>query len=275
MRVLAKIIFIFLMMGENLYSNSFSIRVAIDNSFIHTYKNKIGKWVQNQIHKNKNFIHEQCKKFECNEIDVVEINGNDLKKAFIFFPYSKSYLDLLLKKGYGRRLVDLDGRSFLWPVEDVTITSPFGTRNRKPHVGLDLSASIGTPVLAAQGGIVKFAGWNSGYGFSIIIEHIDGKETLYAHLSQIFLKEGDEVNIGQIIGLSGNTGRSTGPHLHFEVRYLGIFLNPENFLSDYIYTSESLMFESTEGYVFKEKNQNLTEVKYISPNSYGSSFHLE
>ena len=81
--------------------------------------------------------------------------------------------------------------------------------------------------MASSGGTVTRAGWGSGYGYVVYIQHADGRETRYGHLSRVLVNVGDHVDQGDKIALSGNTGRSTGPHLHFEVRLNGIKLNPE------------------------------------------------
>ena len=112
---------------------------------------------------------------------------------------------------------------FIWPVEGV-LTSPYGERHRvmggggtRFHAGIDLSVPTGTPVQAAQEGIVVFAGYNGAFGKAVKIEHQHGFSTLYAHNSRILVHVGQTVQTGQVICLSGSTGRSTGPHLHFEV----------------------------------------------------------
>lgn len=111
-------------------------------------------------------------------------------------------------------------RGFLrWPLSSVQVTSPFGQRGASFHEGLDLRAPVGTPILAAQGGTVIYAGSRiRGYGRMVVISHLNGITTIYAHQSRLFVRKGQRVKQGQRIGLSGNTGHSTGPHLHFEVR---------------------------------------------------------
>lgn len=115
---------------------------------------------------------------------------------------------------------------------DGPITSDYGLR-RHPirrttlfHAGIDISAPAGTPILATGDGIVAFAGWHGGYGQKITISHGYGFSTVYAHLSKAIVREGQRVKRGDIIALSGNTGMSTGPHLHYEVRKNGMTLNP-------------------------------------------------
>ncbi|MET0752719.1 MAG: peptidoglycan DD-metalloendopeptidase family protein [Pyrinomonadaceae bacterium] len=118
------------------------------------------------------------------------------------------------------------------------ISSGFGTRFHpidkvtKFHAGMDIAAPVGTPIGAAAEGIVTFAGWSKGYGNLVVIKHADGKETRYGHTSKMFVKEGDSVVAGQQIAAVGSTGKSTGPHLHFEVRENGQAVNPQKFLSN-------------------------------------------
>jgi murein DD-endopeptidase MepM/ murein hydrolase activator NlpD len=97
------------------------------------------------------------------------------------------------------------------------------------HEGVDIGAKTGTEVLAADSGMVSFAGWNGNYGYLVKIDHGGGKETRYAHLSKMAVKTGDTVTKGKVIGYVGSTGRSTGPHLHFEVRINGTAKNPLGF----------------------------------------------
>jgi len=98
------------------------------------------------------------------------------------------------------------------------------------HHGIDIAASIGTPVLAARQGDVKSVGWSEIYGNMIIVDHGGGMESLYGHLSGIDVKVGYPVYAGQRIGSCGNTGNSTGPHLHFEIRKNGTSVDPASYL---------------------------------------------
>ncbi|MGE0568726.1 MAG: peptidoglycan DD-metalloendopeptidase family protein, partial [Bacteroidia bacterium] len=101
------------------------------------------------------------------------------------------------------------------------VTSEFGWRRRRPHYGTDIDLVTGDSVLAAFDGMVRIAKKVGGYGNCIIIRHNNGLETVYGHLSEIDVEVGQLVKAGEIIGLGGNTGRSTGDHLHWEIRYLG------------------------------------------------------
>jgi murein DD-endopeptidase MepM/ murein hydrolase activator NlpD len=98
------------------------------------------------------------------------------------------------------------------------------------HTGIDISAPVGTPVKATADGIVLHASWNAGYGRCVIIDHGNGYQTWYAHLSQFDVMEGQEIRQGEIVGRVGTSGRSTGPHLHYEVRIHSTPVNPYRFM---------------------------------------------
>lgn len=116
-------------------------------------------------------------------------------------------------------------RKYLWPAQG-RISSFFGQRWGRMHEGLDIAALTGTPVVAAKAGRVVQTGWYGGYGETIMIDHRNNVVTLYGHLSKILVEPGQQVEKGQTIGEVGNTGRSTGPHLHFEVRIQGEPIDP-------------------------------------------------
>ena len=124
------------------------------------------------------------------------------------------------------------------PVEKMRITSNFGTRNDpftgkpKKHRGIDFAGKIGTELMAVAPGRVVSAGERVGYGTTVEIDHGLGFTTLYAHLSQALVTRGDWVRPGTVIGLAGSTGRSTGPHLHYEIRYKGVPFDPSKFVKD-------------------------------------------
>lgn len=131
----------------------------------------------------------------------------------------------------------LDHTPSLWPVHS-TIISRFGSRfhpvwgEYRQHTGVDIKAHSGTKVYAAANGVISFSGWQRGYGKIIQIRHGYGYETYYAHNSRLLVSNGKRVKKGQLIAVSGNTGITTGPHLHFEVRVNGKPANPVSFLQD-------------------------------------------
>ena len=117
----------------------------------------------------------------------------------------------------------------IWPVQG-PITSPFGMRWGRMHEGIDIGVPYGTPIHAAASGAVIYAGWMSGYGNLIVIDHGNGLATAYGHQSSIVVSCGQDVAQGQTIGYVGSTGHSTGPHLHFEVRVNGNPVDPLGYL---------------------------------------------
>lgn len=120
--------------------------------------------------------------------------------------------------------------AYMMPVEGYVFTSPFGQRWGRAHEGIDLAVPTGTVVAAAADGVVIQSGENGGYGISIYVDHGNGIITRYGHLSQAYAQVGREVKQGETIGLSGNTGNSTGPHLHFEIRIGDVAVNPANYV---------------------------------------------
>lgn len=123
------------------------------------------------------------------------------------------------------------GENFTWPTPfSARPSSHFGPRRRRFHYGLDLAQPTGEPIYAAFDGVVRISKRNRSYGNLVIIHHANGLETYYAHMSRRDVVPGQQVKSGEIIGLCGNTGRSFGSHLHFEIRYMGNALNPEDVL---------------------------------------------
>jgi murein DD-endopeptidase MepM/ murein hydrolase activator NlpD len=142
--------------------------------------------------------------------------------------------DSLLKQEWADAL-----KPGLRPVDDLRIGSAFGRRidpitgQVATHTGLDFPGPVGTPVKATAGGVVVSAAWHAGYGRLVEIDHGDEVVTRYAHLKEFKVRQGDLVRPGQVIGLLGNSGRSTGPHLHFEVWVGGRVRNPRAYLRDH------------------------------------------
>lgn len=140
----------------------------------------------------------------------------------------------LLNEGKARYSLSVPDR---WPVHG-WLTSNFGFRHSpvsgssRFHAGLDIASPVGTPVSAPSNGVVVASGWKDGYGQMLVLDHGFGFQTLYGHNSKLLVKEGDYVRRGQKIALVGMSGRTTGPHLHYEVHVDGIPANPLNFMSD-------------------------------------------
>jgi murein DD-endopeptidase MepM/ murein hydrolase activator NlpD len=111
------------------------------------------------------------------------------------------------------------------------ITSEFGMRGYRHHYGIDINLETGDPVFSAFEGTVRVAKYSPTYGFYVILRHLNGLETLYAHLSEISVRTGDYLQAGDMLGLGGNTGRSRGSHLHFEIRFLGQQIDPRQVIA--------------------------------------------
>lgn len=111
------------------------------------------------------------------------------------------------------------------------VTSSYGMRRYRMHKGTDIKVQIGDSIRSAWDGQIRIVGWDpQGYGYYVVVRHTNGLETIYGHLSTPLIDEYQKVNAGDVIGLGGNTGRSTGSHLHFEIRYLGEAMNPASFI---------------------------------------------
>ncbi len=121
----------------------------------------------------------------------------------------------------------IDCSDFSMPLANTYITSNYGFRGRRMHYGTDLKLQVGDTIQAAFAGKVRVCNYDrGGYGYYVVVRHNNGFETVYGHLSDFLVEEGQDVKVGEPIALGGNTGRSTGPHLHFEVRVKGQPINP-------------------------------------------------
>lgn len=166
-------------------------------------------------------ISKRTKSSEKTFYDTSAIYTEDWKNNQTFCYSNKKY-DVT----EGITLVD-SVHSYAFPIENKT-TSPFGKRHSSFHKGIDIPLKTGEGIVAAFDGKVRYAKYNSGgFGNLVIIRHVNGLETYYAHLSKFKVKPNQIVKAGQLIGLGGTTGRSYSPHLHFEVRYKDKALNPE------------------------------------------------
>lgn len=162
--------------------------------------------------------------------DVYKENGIVTEKQAIAEKVLKEPVTKQVKVGTKERPRYMATGKFRHPFSAGLITSRYGSRSRGFHTGIDLAGSTGSPVYASDGGTVSFAGWSGGYGKVIKINHGNGYETYYAHLSSINVSNGQKVAKGEMIGRVGSTGNSTGPHLHFEIRLNGRTLNPANYI---------------------------------------------
>lgn len=154
------------------------------------------------------------------------ITKRDIKKTEVI---TKSANEIILVGTKEKPKTAPTGK-FAYPIRTYTITSYFGERWGRMHEGIDFAASTGTPIYASDGGTVTKAAMTSGYGNCVVINHGSGRVTLYGHCSKILVSSGDKVYQGQEIALVGSTGRSTGPHLHFEIQLNGTSVDPLKYL---------------------------------------------
>jgi murein DD-endopeptidase MepM/ murein hydrolase activator NlpD len=188
-----------------------------------------------------------------NEINLFSGNRNDYPIATNFillagdstpYPANVLYHSWNTEKAnpYGRTLFINDSSQTLLLKDDYwscgftmpivgKITSRFGWREGMNHNGIDIDLEVWDSVKTAFPGMVRYIGYTGGYGRLVVIRHYNGLETYYAHLHRYKVKVGDQVDAGDIIGLGGSSGKSTGSHLHFEVRYKGVPFNPEHIIS--------------------------------------------
>ena len=165
-------------------------------------------------------------------LNVITENGEFIESQPISSTVTTEPITQVVAMGTKARPVTASYGEFIWPVQG-TFSSPFGYRGSGFHSGIDICNSLGTPISAADGGTVTYAGSGAGYegyGNIVVITHDNGNQTYYAHLDSISVNVGDKVYRGQEIGTMGNTGRSTGVHLHFEIRIDGEAVDPMNYL---------------------------------------------
>jgi murein DD-endopeptidase MepM/ murein hydrolase activator NlpD len=224
--ILALILIIISAMSTISYAGD---KISIDNWDVHQYRGNPGLW---KLIESKNHLRAALKKYGTSYKDFYSLNGRNFKyNSYLFIPYSMSYLKELKKKNLKRKIVNVSRDQFIWPIAEVDrISSPFGMRWGVFHNGVDLPKRRGTPVIAAMDGIVIESAYSGGYGNTISIQCRNNIFTRYSHNSVLLVKKGDLVKKGQVIAFVGSTGNSTGNHLHFEIRYKNIPLNPLDFL---------------------------------------------
>jgi len=206
-----------------------TVKIELDNKQIQQYRGKLGLWVAVDSRAGLNAI---AAKHHSSVKDVELINDKITFGTYLFVPFGEAYLKSLNERHIRRETVNSVKDEFIWPIESFErISSSFGQRNGRLHEGVDIPVPRGIPVLAVKDGTVVASSYaTGGHGNSVAIRHKNNCFTVYSHNSVNFVKVGDVVKKGQIIGLVGSTGNSTGNHLHFEVRYLDIPLNPLDFL---------------------------------------------
>jgi len=169
------------------------------------------------------------------ELQVVWENGKEVSSTRLSSVVLTAAVNKVITRGQAVTVASRSGStgsgsgSIIWPIKG-KITSRFGYRSRGYHTGIDIDGSTGDSIKAAAAGTVLYAGWCGNYGYFIKIDHGDGLQTAYAHLSKMYVSVGDTVNQGEKIAAMGNTGNSTGSHLHFEVLINGRQVNPLKYL---------------------------------------------
>ena len=171
-------------------------------------------------------------------------------------------------------LVDSIHPNFVIP-HDGIVTSTYKQRGRRFHYGTDVDVITGDTLKSCFDGVVRYSDYSSGgYGNLVVIRHYNGIETYYAHLDKLLVKTNDEVNAGDIIGLGGTTGRSTGSHLHFEMRFFGNALNPEKVID---FTTKTLISDSLamhkELFHYKRNYQYRPAAQQLATNDGDKSYH--
>lgn len=183
----------------------------------------------------KDSIETLAKEFNLSKDKIKDLNSDKKFVAgeWIFIPLKRGILGSSVESTSFDPNKYLKSGEFLWPVPaSSTISSGFGRRWGRMHEGLDIPGKVGLNVVAAADGVVVYSGSEiGGYGNITVLAHKNGFFTVYAHANKNYTKEGQRVYRGQVIAQLGMTGRSTGPHLHFEIRKNGESIDPQNFLA--------------------------------------------
>ncbi|MBR6720061.1 MAG: peptidoglycan DD-metalloendopeptidase family protein [Clostridia bacterium] len=164
------------------------------------------------------------------EYTTEKINGETVSESITGETVLTEVEARVIRKGEKNYQKGVAVGTFKNPAEGV-LTSPFGPRWGRMHKGIDIAATTGTPMYAADGGEVIYSGWMSGYGYLVQIDHKNGYTTYYAHCSTLHVNVGDKVAKGDLIADMGSTGNSTGPHLHFEIRLDNVPMDPEDYVN--------------------------------------------
>jgi len=162
---------------------------------------------------------------------VAKLNGDETGREIMSTKVIKAPQNKIISKGSKPLPVKGATGNFISPLVSYRISSRYGKRGRGFHSGIDLAVATGTSVRASDGGVVTIAGWKSSYGYLVEIDHGNGVKTRYGHNSQLNVKVGQTVSQYEEIAKSGNTGRSTGPHVHFEIRFDNVTANPEKYVN--------------------------------------------
>ncbi len=161
---------------------------------------------------------------------VSKVNGSEVDREVVDKTVVEEAKDRVISKGTKPLPTKGATGNFIAPLSSYRVTSPFGYRWGGFHYGIDLATPTGTPVMASDGGTVTIAGWYGNYGYLVEIKHSNGVRTRYGHNSKVLVSVGQQVSQYEVIAKSGNTGRSTGPHVHFEIRFDGVCANPADYV---------------------------------------------
>jgi murein DD-endopeptidase MepM/ murein hydrolase activator NlpD len=195
--------------------------------------------IHHELHRRYRDHQEQALEFQAMADSLTHINNTN-EEVFELFPamdlytvWDDDHVDPLIGKGpvHIPDTMDIDVSHFFPPIKGA-ITSPYGWRHRRMHKGTDIKLYTGDTVYAAFTGRVRIKKFDRrGYGYYLVLRHSNGLETVYGHLSRFIANQDDLVKAGDPIALGGSTGRSTGPHLHFEMRFMGIALDPSTIIN--------------------------------------------
>lgn len=184
----------------------------------------------NSMYKNEKKVKVKGEKGKSNIIaKITKHNGVEVERKIIKEEIVSKPVDELIVKGTKKLPLTAATGAFILPTRG-SLSSRYGMRWGRMHKGIDLAAKTGTPINAADGGTVTYAGYKGAYGYLVEINHGNGFVTRYGHCNKIYVKKGAKVYKGQKIAAVGNTGRSTGPHVHFEVLKNGVHQNPSKYV---------------------------------------------
>lgn len=183
--------------------------------------------------------------------------GGDWSNEVLFF-FNKDFDPSKMEDSIKMVLQDNEGHCFYMPRQGI-LSSNFGWRRWKFHYGVDIDLNKGDTVRCAFDGVVRISKLGWGYGNVIVVRHLNGLETLYGHLSASSVVPNQPVKAGEMLGLGGSTGRSTGPHLHFEIRYQGTPLNPNSFID---FTNGTVWKDTT--YISKKSFRYVSDIKKVA-----------
>ncbi|MDD6310939.1 MAG: peptidoglycan DD-metalloendopeptidase family protein [Firmicutes bacterium] len=210
-----------------------TVRMTEVRTYDKTIKFEVEKIKDNTLYKGYSEVKQKGKNGKSELTDrTFSVNGQVVETENLETIVKKEPVTKIINVGNKKRPPTVGSGKYIWPAdkESFVVTSEFKWRWGRQHQGIDMGCPIGTDVLAADGGTVTFAGYMGGYGNLVIIDHQNGMETYYGHNNSLCVKVGDKVYQGYHIAESGNTGRSTGPHIHFGIMVDKTFVNPRDYL---------------------------------------------